>query len=338
VRPIAQSLLPQTVAKEAMIRQTNPRRYRPWDGQFDHQNPKDPSAYALTVKDPLVRSSDDWQFPTNRFPSLGWLGRVHRGTPWQTIYLKAPVDPRTQRTMDLRSWYLWSGSFGTHPTNDWRLLDLFTVAPNDNASRGLLAVNQTNYAAWSAVLSGVTVMTNSLADGAIGPTRPPRFSQILVQPNTRQMLALVDGINRAHRTNRIFRTLGDLLSVPELTVQSPFLNATAKQREQGIDDATYERIPQEILSLVRTDEPRVTIYAFGQSLKPADRSLVTIANANPPIFNLCTNYQITGEFGSKTVLRLEDLPPQALPSKNPSPPVAQKMRAVVESYTVLQPD
>ena len=35
--------------------------------------------------------SDDWQFPTNKFPNLGWIGRVHRGTPWQTVYLKSGV-------------------------------------------------------------------------------------------------------------------------------------------------------------------------------------------------------------------------------------------------------
>ena len=43
----------------------------------------------LAIKDPLVYCSDDWNFPTNKFPTVGWLGRVHRGTPWQTVYLKA---------------------------------------------------------------------------------------------------------------------------------------------------------------------------------------------------------------------------------------------------------
>jgi hypothetical protein len=80
----------------------------------------------------------------------------------------------------------------------------------------------------------------------------------------------------------------------------------------------------------------VAVYAFGQALKPADRSLVTVATVNPPIFNLCTNYQVTGEFATKTVLRFEELPPEPL-SPKVGAPVAQKMRAVVESFTVLQP-
>ena len=49
-----------------------------------------PEPYNLALKDPLVWQSDDWDFPTYKFPTVGWLGRVHRGTPWQTVYLKSP--------------------------------------------------------------------------------------------------------------------------------------------------------------------------------------------------------------------------------------------------------
>ena len=43
----------------------------------------------LAFKDPLVTNSDNWDFPADKLPTVGWLGRVHRGTPWQTVYLKA---------------------------------------------------------------------------------------------------------------------------------------------------------------------------------------------------------------------------------------------------------
>ena len=36
-----------------------------------------------------MSQSDNWNFPTNKYPTVGWLGRVHRGTPWQTVYFKA---------------------------------------------------------------------------------------------------------------------------------------------------------------------------------------------------------------------------------------------------------
>jgi hypothetical protein len=321
------------ISQDAMLRQVNPR-YRPWGGNPSKDPSNDPTAYALTLKDPLIRRSDDWQFPTNKFPNIGWLGRVHRGTPWQTVYLKAGFDPHSKQPLDLLSWATWSGSFGTHPTNDWRLLDLFTVAPDDRASRGLLSVNQTNLAAWSAVLSGVVVSTNALPDSSIiSKAAQITTSPLTVQPLSPQLMTIVDGINRAHlqQSNQVFRSIGDILSVPELTVQSPYLSLTRRQMEQGIDDNTYERIPQQILSLLKTDEPRVTIYAFGQALKPAERSLVTAAG----YFNLCTNYQITGEYATKTVVRLEEMPPQPT-SLQLGAPVAQKVRAVVESYQVLQ--
>lgn len=329
----------QFIEDDSFLR-TMGRRYRPWGGNPSKDPSNDPTAYALTLKDPLIRSSDDWSFPTNKLANLGLLGRVHRGTPWQTMYLKSAVDPRTGQPLDRRTWGEWAGNLATHPTNDWKLLDLFTVAPNDNASRGLLSVNQTNAAAWSAVLSGVSVLTNSAPDVGTGPGRRPQVQEMFVQPGSPQMLYMVEGINRARGqfTNRVYATLGEVLAAPELTVRSPYLNWTSRrQYEHGIDDAAYERIPQQVLSLLRTDEPRVVVYAFGQSLKPAERSLVTVANVRPPIFNLCTNYQITGEFASKAVLRLDPLPPQPV-AGGPAAALAQKLRAVVESYTVVQPE
>src|SRR6185436_19355115 len=141
-------------------------RYQPWGG-----NPRkstDPNAYNLALKDPLVRRSSDWDFPTNKFPNLGWLGRVHRGTPWQTVYLKSS-------NVEATKWAKWTGNafdpVRSMPTNDWSLLDLFTVAPNDNASRGQMSINNSDIAGWSAILSGVIVLTNSATDAELITTQ-----------------------------------------------------------------------------------------------------------------------------------------------------------------------
>ncbi|HWY29394.1 MAG TPA: hypothetical protein VNX46_01485, partial [Candidatus Acidoferrum sp.] len=62
-------------------------RYQPWSLQYSNNLPAIgpsaivPSAFGLAIKDPLVWSSDDWNFPTNLYPTVGWIGRVHRGTP-----------------------------------------------------------------------------------------------------------------------------------------------------------------------------------------------------------------------------------------------------------------
>lgn len=88
----------------------------------------------------------------------------------------------------------------------------------------------------------------------------------------------------------------------------------------GVDDEAYERIPRQIMSLLKLGEPRFVVYSYGQSLKPAANSLVL----NPPndmYFNLCTNYQITGEVVTRTVLRVDG--------------TAQNPKVVVESYNVL---
>ena len=71
-------------------------RYMPWSqgGNLDNStfygvSLSGASAYDLSYRDPLVWSSDNWDFPTNKYPTVGWLGRVHRGTPWQSVYLKS---------------------------------------------------------------------------------------------------------------------------------------------------------------------------------------------------------------------------------------------------------
>jgi hypothetical protein len=359
-------------------------RYRPWPSG----NGADVSEYNVAFKDPLIRTSDDWQFPTNRFPNIGWLGRVHRGTPWQTVYLKSAIGTdgagRILNVTDLpqasspiaegypfqtldgdlnvgfaedvgqvdgsranimaiaqRNWMNWSGSMGTHPTNDWKILEQFTTALDDNAARGLLSVNQPGLAAWSAVLSGVVVQTNLTTpevlnrdlDGVqraqfrartIEPAHLQALPQNQNQPS--QMISMVNGPNgingvRQFFPNGRFQHLGEVLSAPALTLQSPYLDwDDPVQYQSGIDDFAYERIPQQILSLLKADEPRVTIYAYGQSLRPADQSLRT--DPEPPrLFNICTNYQVTGEYLFRRVVRFDGS--------------ITNLQATVESETVL---
>jgi len=383
-------------------------RYRPWGGGGQLADVNDYNFYA---KDPLITSSDAWQFPDNKFPSIGWLGRVHRGTSWQTMYLKSGVA-------SLTNWWSWSGSFGTHnlmkgfdrdrdgmpdywetlyglnprkqdayydadndgivnlqeyragthpllatsllglstthPTNDWRLLQLFTTAPNAAAASGLLSVNQTNAAAWSAVFSGLTVLSNSLPDS---PTLGAFVAEVgtaeeahLIQPTSPQLDWILNGthglptmwingrsnviygMNQARRAKGGFRTLGDVLSTPTLTEFSPFLNINpmemavkgvpTEQQKYAIHENVMEWIPQQILSLLKEDEPRITVYAFGQALKPAENSIVTRPGR---YYQMCTNYAVVGEVFTKTTYKLED----QWEGTN------KVFRAVIEDYQVL---
>lgn len=278
------------------------RRYRPWGGNLDTSG--DTNAYNLALKDPMVERSDNWNFPTNLYPNVGWLGRVHRGTPWQTIYLKSEMA-------ETNAWRWWAGSLWTHPTNDWRLLDLFTTSFSPNQTRGLLSVNQTNLAAWSAVLSGVMALTNT--DLLTG-----RVTNYIIQPNSWELKTIVEGINRT-RDSRLgqipqqtFRTMGDILATPELSVNnalhriSPFLTNTFSidRTKVMISDEVYEWLPRQIMGLLKADEPRVVVYAFGQSLAPAPNAAVL----SGPYRGMVTNYQVMSEVAAKYVLRIEGAP------------------------------
>jgi hypothetical protein len=55
-------------------------RHQPWPASPDEVG-NDPERYNLAVQDPLVRASEDWDFPEGQPLDPTWLGRVHRGTP-----------------------------------------------------------------------------------------------------------------------------------------------------------------------------------------------------------------------------------------------------------------
>lgn len=349
-------------------------RYNPWPiqaqpvtdlGDADALAKIDPS-----LKDPLITRSDDWQFPTNALPTVGWLGRIHRGTPWQTVYLKASnigltniVNTPTEwvknelYTPAAERWANWTGNktleegYYTRPVMDRLLFDVFTTSLNDNSARGRLSINQTNLAAWSAVFTGVGVLTNASAEPALGLGLPPVFNPLLVPPagiydpldatTWPPLVRMVNGINaiRANTNffpNGTFRSLGDVLAAPELTDASPFLNrATQFAPIRGLTDVAYEWLPQQTMSLLQLGEPRFVIYAYGQSLQPAPESVVTSGGA---FFGLCTNYAPTAEVALRAVVRVEGSPNPAhtntfLPLTKRYPP-----RIVVESFNYLAPD
>ena len=335
-------------------------RTQPWGGHPDVSVPdprsqnilqpqQDPNAYNLALKDPQIRLSDDWEFPTNKFGNLGLIGRVHRGTPWQTIYLKAPdVAPGLVNPV----WQNWCGNWdardavGNRPVSDRFLFEHFTVAITPSATRGQLSINNDELAAWSAVISGVQDLHSAVADSDFEDQGLlSRLASTAIQPAggagwNSPLGIVVDAINRT-RTNQAlfpaqtFTNLGNLLIVPELTTSSPFLTPALTttisdiQRQRGLTDAAYERIPQQIMSLLRgDDDPRFVVYAYGQSLMPAPGSIVT----DDPYLQLCTNYAITAESAVRTVVRIVGAPKPGDANTNVQP------KAVIESFNFLPPD
>jgi hypothetical protein len=357
-------------------------RYRPWGG-----NPvagSSPSTaigdYEMAAKDALVMRSDDWDFPTNKLPNIGWIGRVHRGTPWQTINLKSANIPfPTQTATNLADpqvgrWQRWTGNgflvknvgqFDLGLTNwfplgsnawdavftmgrtDPTLLDMFTTAFNDNASSGKMSVNQSGMAAWSAILSGVIVNSNINVD-SWGVIQPAGYYDENNTNTWSPLVHIVRAINDIRATNfgGGFRKLGEILTVPELTVASPFINrgdlnqplasGLTLEQQNTLSDEVYERIPQQVLGLLKGPEnPRFLILSYGQALKPADRSIVS----SGPFFGMVTNYQITAEVATRALVRIEGSPD---PSRNeitePDPSKRYPPRVIVEKFNQLPPD
>jgi hypothetical protein len=288
------------------------QRYMPWGGHIpiNPNTPDDPNtenAYNLAVKDPLVWRSDYWDFPTYKMPTIGWLGRVHRGTPWQTVDMKSSLP-------GLGNWATnWTGDMNafdadnSSPSADWQLFDLFTTAFDDNATRGQLSVNVgapngPSLAAWSALFSGVVVVTNTIGGYTViqpaGAAGANSFLDALVANinQTRTTFTNADGLGGT------FEHVGDILAAPYLTVSNPWL--LQNNNTNTINDEMYEWLPQQVMSLLRDggtpqSPMRYVIYCYGQTLKPAPNGIVTSGSE----FGLCTNYQVVAEADTRAVVQ-----------------------------------
>jgi hypothetical protein len=254
-------------------------RYQPWG-----KNPPtgetgvslaiyDENPCNLAFKDPLVKSSDSWNFPTGISLPLTTLGQIHRGTPWQTVYLKAldilselnPVNP-ILGSVGTNTWAIWTGNPNindaalTAPISDRQLVGLLVPLMNTNDSDKLLSVNDPSLADWLNTLNGLVVLTNSAT--IILPTAgyPPEFESCIMTSNSPQALLVANAITqtRINQPSQSFQTLGDILRTYALTVNSPWLNTNStgffgNQIENGISDEAYEAIPAQLLPLLRPD-------------------------------------------------------------------------------------
>jgi len=338
--------------------------YQPWGGNpaWQQTAPSD-FAYNLAERDPLVSQSDFWNFPTNKYPTVGWMGRVHRGTPWQTVYLKATnlldyvqINNGVTNYAGMNAWATWAGNqnafdaINAAPVSDRLLFDLFTTAFNDNATRGTLSVNQSadqydpdgnpadinpaaGLAAWSALFSGIVVPpinnTNPLATyGVISPVGGLALSNSALG-------ILITNINytRYNFTNAdglagVFEHKGDILSVPQLTDHLPFIDPAQTNYNS---DAMYEWLPQQAMSLLRVGTPRYVIYSYGQTLKPAPNGIYL---GPGQFFGMATNYQVMSEMATRAVVRLD-----TARTNGPGGTIMMTPpRAVIEQFNILPPD
>jgi hypothetical protein len=229
----------------------------------------DPNPANLAFKDPLVRGSDYWDFPTNESSLGDWLGQIHRGTPWQTIYLKASdilgeIQSPSGVNIGTNTWMNWTEDFDATdasamaPVRDWHMASLLTSMLNTNDLQSLFSVNNSNPNTWLVLLDGLTALTNNLPDSlrlSLG-FLSPQFGSLIISSNSPQALVIANAIQsaRASQQGRFFSDVGGILAIPQLTEQSPFLNLSSSvQLTNGISDEAYEMIPSQLLPLLRAD-------------------------------------------------------------------------------------
>jgi hypothetical protein len=225
-------------------------RYMPWGGNPHFppypNNPNTANAYNLAIKDPLVSSSDDWNFPVGQSLNPDWLGRVHRGTPWQTIYLKS--TDILQEINGTNVWMNWTGDSDINdaaamaPVRDWHLASLLAALMNTNSLASLFSVNNPDSNAWQGLLNGLIGLTNI----------PDQFDSILISSNSPQASGIASAIESARsiQPGQFFSDTGSILATPQLAEQSPFLVGV---NTNVINDEAYEIIPSQLLALLRAD-------------------------------------------------------------------------------------
>ena len=228
--------------------------YRPW-GTSGTLPLGSSDAFDSRIKDPLARSVDDRIFPDSEPLSISMLGKVHRGTPWQSIYLKsADVSDST--------WRSWTGNTSTKdarhskPKRDWSLVTLIASLLYTNSPQDLLSINSTDTNAWLATLNGLAVLTNSASDEYLMDYTSPLFDELTMKSNSTPATVIEQASRtaRSAQPNQLFHEVGDLLTVPALSTESPWLNRSSEiQLELGLTDEAYERIPAQLLARVRAD-------------------------------------------------------------------------------------
>ena len=143
---------------------------------------------------------------------------------------------------------------------------------------------------------------------------------VAIAPNN--VYSFVDGPGgfnetRTNEPNGLFHKLGYILKSPALTVSNMFL-ANNPIAGFPFNDEVEERVPQQILGLLKVGEPQFVIYAWGESLRPKSRYL----GAPASLTGIVTNYEITGEFLSRTVCHVvhtNTIPKMVIDSYNIEP-------------------
>ena len=244
------------------------KRFAPWGVAYSLGSYRTDGATLTQIKDSLIWRPDDWNFPTGQDWSLAALGRIHRGTPWQTVYLKSSdILTNTGVNMGPTGWAQWTGNTDltdaarTAPINDWQLMGVLVPLLNTNSPTQLMSVNDPNLSDWLNALNGLAVLTNSGPD-----LSPPQSDSYVMSGNSAQALVIANAIaqTRMNQPGQLFQSIGDILQAPALAENSPWLNwSDSAQQQYDISDDLYEAIPAQLLLRLRQDSVGAVVPTNG---------------------------------------------------------------------------
>ena len=265
-------------------------------------------------------------------------------------------------------WENWAGSRDTMPANDRRLIEPFAVG-TDAPVRGRFSVNNFTPASWSAVFSGMSVPVAASSGGGgmkwhnriLGANNPntsqypylnrfgqqdtedPRSRDGRIQMRSQGWLQMVGGINTVRGTNT-FTRVTDVLAVPELSDQSPYLGSLVWRAAHTVaptfaDELDEERVPMQLLSLLKVDDqPVFETYIFAERLRPALR-LNLDGQSGPAVDAKGTvlNYEVAGQTMRRVVYEMKGAKAWHQSIKNGHPGFWRDREGKLRSLPALKP-
>ena len=155
------------------------------------------------------------------------------------------------------------------PVEDWHVASLLISLLNTNDLRSLLSVNNRNTNTWQNLLGGLTALTNVTSDAFVEYANTPQFDTLAISSDSPQASVIAEAVQsaRAAQPGGYFHDVGDVLAAAQLADESPFLNWNDPvQQQHGLTDEAYEKIPSQLLTLLRADSVGSISSTNGQSL------------------------------------------------------------------------
>jgi hypothetical protein len=139
-------------------------------------------------------------------------------------------------------------------------------------------------------------------------TAPGQFDTVTMSSNSPQAFLIADSLNAAQaaQPNQHFREVGDVLIVPELSMASPWLDQSSGP-SGGISDEAYEKIPAQLLLLLRPDSIGSAVQTGG-TIRVQFTGLDSYAYAIESSSNLVDWARLSTNYPSNGVFNFVEIP------------------------------